>query len=95
MRLVVSQAAEDLLQTRGGQLYVWVRKSRCCGGSHRSLASASKPPDTRVFRLAARTDAVEVFVPEHMAPLPDELHLDVSRFAREVQAYWNGCAWPT
>ena len=93
MRLVVSQAAEDLLRSRGGRLYVWTRGGRCCGGANRTLTTSSQQPAGRAFRLVARSASIEVLVPEHMSPLPDELHLDVGRFARRVEAYWNGCAW--
>jgi hypothetical protein len=34
-----------------------------------------------------------VLVPASLARLPDELHVEVRRFPRRVEAYWNGCAW--
>jgi hypothetical protein len=27
------------------------------------------------------------------ARMPDELHLEVRRYPRRVEPYWNGCAW--
>jgi len=40
----------------------------------------------------ADTNGLEVFLPAELT-LPDELHIDVRRFPRRVEAYWNGCAW--
>jgi hypothetical protein len=93
MRLVVSQAAEQLIEERGGRLYVWVKQGHCCGGANRTLSTTSALPKAREFRSAARTQRVEVFLPARMAPLPAELHLEVGRFSRQIRAYWNGCAW--
>ena len=44
------------------------------------------------FRQLA-TDGFELYVPAGLARLPEELHLEVQRFPRRVEAYWNGCAW--
>lgn len=93
MRLVVSQAAEELVGERGGRLYVWVKKGRCCGGANRTLATSSELPGQQEFQSVARTDRVEVFLPTRLSPLPSELHIDVGRFSHRVEAYWNGCAW--
>jgi hypothetical protein len=45
------------------------------------------------FRRVDEERGFELFLPEHLSPLPDELHLDVRRRSRSVSAYWNGCAW--
>lgn len=45
------------------------------------------------FRLVASTGRFELLVPAGLARLPDELHLELRRFPRRVEAYWNGCAW--
>jgi hypothetical protein len=39
------------------------------------------------------SERFELFLPARLSPLPDELHIDVARFPRRVEAYWNGCAW--
>ena len=36
-------------------------------------------------------EAFELFLPR-ISPLPDELHLELGRRSRSVDAYWNGCA---
>jgi hypothetical protein len=91
VQLVVSEGAAKLIQERGGRLYVWPKKSRCCGGLITLVASTTAPQ--RAFRHVASSDRVEVLFPLHVAPLPDELHLELRRFPLRVEAYWNGCAW--
>jgi hypothetical protein len=93
MKLVVSDAAVDLIRERGGQLYVWTKKGRCCGGGATRLETSSELPARREFRnVVTGGERFELFVPSELS-LPDELHLDVRRFPRRVEAYWNGCAW--
>ncbi len=92
MRLVVTPAASDLIEEGGGRVYVWPKKSRCCGGLT-TLATSSRPPDRREFRQVAASGSFELFVPAALGRLPDELHLAVRRFPRRVEAYWNGCVW--
>jgi hypothetical protein len=92
MRVVVSDAAADLIREQGGRLYVSVRRGRCCGAG-RTLATAWDPPTSTEFRRVPESDAFELYLPAHLSPLPDELELDVGRFGRRVDAYWNGCAW--
>ncbi|HEY0416768.1 MAG TPA: hypothetical protein VGC78_10300 [Gaiellaceae bacterium] len=91
MRVVASAAARSFIQENGGRLYVWPKASRCCGGS-RLLAS---PRPSRRIEFARRRDAgeLEVFMPAAIARVPDELHLELKRFPRRVEAYWDGCAW--
>jgi hypothetical protein len=93
MRLVVSDEADELIAQRGGRLYVWVKRRGCCG--NKTLASATEPPAHMRFRHAAGDGRIDVFVPEELSRLPDELHLDERRFPRRVEAYWDGCAWLT
>ena len=92
MRVVVSDPAVDLIAARGGRLYVWLKKGRCCGALT-TLATSSEPPGGKEFSLAAADERLELYVPAGLAGLPEELHLDVRRFPRRVEAYWNGCAW--
>ena len=92
MRIVASASAERLVEESGGRLYVWPKKAGCCGGLT-TLASATSRPGGREFRSVAVSGRVEVLVPDDLARLPDEMHLEVCRFPRRVAAYWNGCAW--
>ncbi len=94
MRLVVSDPAAELIDERGGRLYVWPRKARCCGALT-TLATSSQPPQRQEFRRVPASERFELFLPARLARLPDELHLETRRFPRRVEAYWNGCAWVT
>ncbi len=91
MRLVVSEAAAELIAERGGRLYVWPARARCCGGVTR-LVSASTPPTGKEFRRV--DDATfEVYLPSTLARLPNELHVELTRWPRRIESYWDGCAW--
>lgn len=92
MELVVTPPASEFVHERGGRLYVWMRKSRCCGGGF-TLATSTTPPRDVEFRLVEEADGIEVYVPLHQSRLPGELHVDLHRLPLRVQAYWNGCAF--
>jgi hypothetical protein len=92
VEVVASDAAAQLVEESGGRLYVWPKRFRCCG-SVTFLRSSTRPSPETAFRIAAVTGRFEVLVPAALAQLPDELHLEVRRFPRRVEAYWNGCAW--
>ncbi len=92
MELVVSPAASEFVHASGGRLYVWTKKNRCCGGGI-SLGTATEPPAERGFRSVANGAGIELFVPVGLRRLPDELHVDLQRRPRRVQAYWNGCVF--
>lgn len=90
--LVASPETVSFVEQLGGRLYVWPRKARCCGAVTR-LAASTERPDGRAFRRLESDGGVEVLVPEGLARVPEELHLELRRFPRRVEAYWNGCAW--
>ncbi|HEY5059096.1 MAG TPA: hypothetical protein VII51_08755 [Gaiellaceae bacterium] len=92
MRLVVSGPASDFIDEQGGRLYVWVKRSRCCGGLRR-LASATEPPPAIDFERAGDAAGFELFLPARLGAPPTELHLELRRHPRRVEAYWDGCAW--
>jgi hypothetical protein len=86
--LIASPGVIDAIRERGGALYVWPRKARCCGGAI-TLVAATEPPDT-VFR-SLEADGIELFVPVGMTA-PQSLHLEISRRGG-IRAFWNGLAW--
>lgn len=92
MRVVASEPASEMIQAHGGRLYVWLKHGRCCGNVT-TLATASEPPAEGAFRKVESGGAFDLYLPAALSRLPDELHLDVSRRRRRVEAYWNGCAW--
>ena len=91
MRVVASTGATRLIQAKGGSLYVWPHRARCCGAVT-MLRTSSRPPGGKTFRVVAE-DGFELHLPAGLARLPEELHLEVRRCPRRVEAYWNGCAW--
>jgi hypothetical protein len=92
VRVVATEEAVRFIEEAGGRLYVWPRKPRCCGAVT-VLEASSKQPVGRAFRPLATSAEIDVLVPEGLARLPDELHLELKRLPRRVEAYWNGCAW--
>jgi hypothetical protein len=94
MRIVVSQEATQLVEEQGGRLFVWLKRARCCGGLA-TLDAATAPPIGREFRKVEGGAEFALYLPAHLGRLPDELHLDVGRHSRRIEAYWDGCAWVT
>jgi hypothetical protein len=86
--LVASARVLAKIGERGGALYVWPRKARCCGGTI-TLEAATEPPE-KAFRQVA-VEGIDLFVPVGMA-LPRSLHVELSRRGR-IRAFWNGLAW--
>jgi hypothetical protein len=92
MRIVVSAPAEELIREHGGRLYVWPKRSRCCGGTV-TLATATSPPAGKEFRREQTSAGFDLYLPTRLTRLPDELHVEARGRARRIRAYWNGCAW--
>lgn len=91
MEIVVSQRTASFINEHGGRLYVWPQALRCCGGI---MLRASTRPSKRIPFARSDTDAdFELYMPAQIARPPEELHLELRRFPRRVEAYWNGCAW--
>lgn len=87
--LVASAGVIDAIRERGGALYVWPRKARCCGGTI-TLEAATEPPPDKVLRRVG-VEGIDLFVPVGMT-LPESVHVEISRRGR-VRAFWNGLAW--
>jgi hypothetical protein len=93
MDLVAPDSAVDLIRERGGRLYVWTKRHRCCGGGFSTLGAATEAPARKQFQRVDEDVGFELFVPVTLRRLPDELHVEARRFPRRIEAYWNGCAW--
>jgi hypothetical protein len=92
MRVVASDQAVTLIEEKGGRLYVWPKRGRCSGGVT-TLASATAPPADKHFRLVESDSRFELYLPASLTRTPDELQIELRRFPRRIDAYWNGCAW--
>ncbi len=88
MELVAEPGVVDAVRDRGGALYVWPRKARCCGGTT-TLEAATEPPNKAFRRIDV--EGIDLYVTVGMT-LPESLHLEISRFGR-ISAFWNGLAW--
>lgn len=90
--MLASDPAVELIRERGGRLYVWLTRGGCCR-SVTTLASSPSPPAGKAFRRVEETAGFELYLPASLTRVPDELHLELRRFPRRVEAYWDGCAW--
>jgi hypothetical protein len=92
VRVLASDPAIELIRERGGRLYVWLKRGRCCRPVT-TLASATQAPTGHRFDRVAGEARFELYLQSSLARVPDELHVELQRFPRRVEAYWNGCAW--
>jgi hypothetical protein len=91
MRLDASPEAVRLVQERGGKLYVWAKRARCCGGPLVFLETSAEPGEREFRRVPA--DGFELYLESGLA-VPDELVVEAKgRRRRHVHAYWDGCAY--
>jgi hypothetical protein len=88
MELVADPRVVEAIRERGGALYVWPRKARCCGGAI-TLEAATERPD-KVFRQV-EVGGIDLYLTVGMT-LPESLHVEISRRGR-IRAFWNGLAW--
>ena len=88
--MIASEEAAALVRARGGRLYVWAERSRCCR-SVQHLRAAAEPMSNREFERVHGGE-FEIYFPI-AARLPSELHVDAR--GNRVDAYWDGCAWVT
>ena len=69
-----SPEAVQLVQDRGGKLYVWAKKTRCCGSL--IFIETSSEAGERPFRRVA-ADGIELYLDERLRE-PNELELGQS-----------------
>lgn len=95
MRLVASDPARELIVERSGRLYVDIRTEYCCRGARRTrtLLATTAPTHACEWQRIASDDAFDVYMPRDVSRVPAELHVEVRRFPRRIEAYWNGNPW--
>jgi hypothetical protein len=91
MRIIASDEARELIAERGGRLYVSIKRKRCCGGAQ-TLAVTTEPGNAE-WCASGSEAGFELFLPAGLSRRPEELHVEVRRFPRRVEAFWNSCAW--
>ena len=89
MKLVASEDTIRQVQSRGGVVYVWARKARCCGGALTLEASTESRRGTEFRRALA--GEVDIYLTAGM-PDPTSLHLEISPNGK-LRVFWNGLAW--
>jgi hypothetical protein len=93
MRVVASSEAVAFVRERGGRLFLWPTRTRCCRSVTWRLESSTEPRSDREFRRVP-ADGFELYLPAHMTREPEKLEIELRRFPRRhVQGYWNGLAW--
>jgi hypothetical protein len=90
MRVVATPEAQAAVREGGGRLFVWAKKSRCCG-SITFLRASTDAPEREFRRVHA--DGIEVYLAAGIRDLPDELHVEVHGRRQRLEAYWDGCAY--
>jgi len=91
MRVDASPESLALVAERGGRLYVWARRTRCCSGALTLLQTSSEPRGRPFRRVPA--EGLELYLDERLRE-PEVLELDVGGLRhKHVHAYWNGCAY--
>ena len=90
MNVLAGAGVAELIATRGGKLFVWPDRQRCCQGV--AYLKTSTDPVAGRFRRVTTGAGFELwFDPGALAP-PAELHLEIRGWwAKRVDAYWNGC----
>jgi hypothetical protein len=89
VRLVATSETVNHIVESGGTVYVWPKRSRCCGGWSYVLDAATLPPD-RVFEPIHAEEGIEVWATPGLVA-PTELHLELGRRGA-LRAFWNGQA---
>ncbi len=86
--VIATEEATELIRERGGRLYVWIQRPRCCG-SVAYLGTATEPARGREFR-SVDVDGFVLAIDARMSRLPDELHVDVRGWRRRRPvAFWD------
>lgn len=94
MKVLSTPGAESFVRERGGRLFVWTDRTRCCGGGTTLLeTSLNKRKGDHDFHEYLGEGFVLHLDSGRLEP-PDELHLAVKGWRhKRVDAFWNGCAY--
>jgi hypothetical protein len=85
MRVQASPEAVRFIQIRGGKLYVWAKRARCCHGSLTFLETSSEPGERSFRRVDA--EGIELYL-DALLGQPEELVIEArGRRRKHVHAY--------
>lgn len=94
MRVVTTPEARAFVQRRGGKLFVWPDRHRCCRVSLTFLQTSTDPPPEAFDYVRIDAEGFSVFTDPAIRRLPEELELQLrGRRRPHVEAYWDGCAY--
>jgi hypothetical protein len=94
MNVVLGSGVRELVAERGGRLFVWLERPRCCGGGASYLSTGDeRPAGTHAFRSTS-VEGFQLAFDGGRLGEPDQLQLEVrGGRRRRVEAYWNGCVF--
>jgi hypothetical protein len=93
VRVLTSDPALQTIRDSGGKLYVWVKRGRCCAAGNSTLATSPALPKHTTFTRVDSCGEFELYLPSAIGRYPDKLEIELRRFPRRVEAYWDGCIW--
>src|SRR6266576_3621563 len=85
MKVMAPPEAQAFVRERGGHLYVWTDRTRCCGGAMTLLQTSLDPPEHSGDFHEFVSEGFKLHFGSGRRPLPDELPL-LERFAGFVLA---------
>jgi hypothetical protein len=94
VEIETSDDVRAFVRERGGRLFVWATAHRCCAGRLTLLDTGTAPPGGSRHQFQ-RVDAqgFELYLDGGARRLPERLTLELARWPRKVQAFWNDCAF--
>jgi hypothetical protein len=93
MRIRSTAEVAALVRARGGRVFVWPDRQRCCQGAT-YLLTATDPPPGKAFRPVGGAHGFELWFDPGALPPPEELVLEVRGWrTKRVAAYWDGCVF--
>jgi hypothetical protein len=94
VEVLVSAAARNYVQARGGTVFVRTHTHRCCAGPLTMLdTTMTAPSDADQFE-SFKIDGVDVKFRGSAAGAPHQLTVDIRGIIkRHPVAFWDGCAF--
>jgi hypothetical protein len=90
----ITQGALASAVGRGGDLFLWAVRARCCGRPGR-LVVAHERPEGREFALEWSESGFRLHLQSNLGRLPETIDIDSRGRSGRIEAYWDGCAWIT
>jgi hypothetical protein len=93
MKIKATPEACSWILDHGGMLFVRLSRVASVRGAMRRLLVSTEPPEDALDYQRFETRGFLLFLQPGVRP-PRELHVAVvGRIRRQIQAFWNGCAF--